>query len=154
MQPSDSVHHETIRLVSLNLRLRNRIAAVVSTNRLLCESLLGAQRSREFCRASVSDADLRRFTETPYKNCRFQNQRCIAFQKELVRNLRSRGLFPDADSGDGNCSRARRRQRAATSRAHWKRQLATYVPSAAAPQLPVVFLGATRLAGWHVDAAN
>src|SRR5437762_14113132 len=70
IQPNDSVHHDTIRLVSLNFRLRRRMAAVDSTNRLLCESLLGAQRSREFCRASVSDADLRRFTETPYKNCR------------------------------------------------------------------------------------
>src|SRR5436309_13962457 len=31
MQPNDSVHHDTIRLVSLSLRLRNRMAAVVST---------------------------------------------------------------------------------------------------------------------------
>src|ERR1043166_6710921 len=29
MQPSDSVHHDTIRLVSLNFRLRRRIAAVL-----------------------------------------------------------------------------------------------------------------------------
>jgi hypothetical protein len=42
MQPSNSVHHETIRLVSLNFRLRNRMAAVLSTRRLLCETLLGA----------------------------------------------------------------------------------------------------------------
>src|SRR2546430_17278195 len=34
MQPSDSVHHETIRLVSLKLRLRKRIAAVLCTNHL------------------------------------------------------------------------------------------------------------------------
>jgi len=31
MQPSDSVHHETIRLVSLNFRLRKRMALVLST---------------------------------------------------------------------------------------------------------------------------
>ena len=31
MQPRDSVHHETIRLVSLNFRLRKRIAVVLST---------------------------------------------------------------------------------------------------------------------------
>jgi len=31
MQPSDSVHHETIRLVSLKVRLRSKIAAVDST---------------------------------------------------------------------------------------------------------------------------
>src|SRR6266404_5704665 len=31
MQPRDSVHHETIRLVSLNFRLRKRIAAVLCT---------------------------------------------------------------------------------------------------------------------------
>src|SRR6266487_3696677 len=30
MQPSESVHHDTIRLVSLNFRLRKRIAAVLS----------------------------------------------------------------------------------------------------------------------------
>src|SRR5436189_1168919 len=30
MQPRDSVHHETIRLVSLNFRLRKRMAAVLS----------------------------------------------------------------------------------------------------------------------------
>src|SRR6478752_6286337 len=30
MQPNDSVHHETIRLVSLSLRFRRRMAAVVS----------------------------------------------------------------------------------------------------------------------------
>src|SRR5437899_4441415 len=30
MQPRDSVHHETIRLVSLNLRLRKRMATVLS----------------------------------------------------------------------------------------------------------------------------
>src|SRR6266480_1487943 len=34
MQPSDSVHHATIRLVSLNFRLRRRIAAVVCTRQL------------------------------------------------------------------------------------------------------------------------
>src|SRR2546430_15276257 len=34
MQPSDSVHHETIRLVSLKLRLRKRIAEVLCTNHL------------------------------------------------------------------------------------------------------------------------
>src|SRR4051812_41051204 len=32
MQPNDSVHHETIRLVSLSFRFRNRIAFVVSTS--------------------------------------------------------------------------------------------------------------------------
>src|SRR5882724_5810631 len=42
MHPSDSVHHETIRLVSLKVRLRKRMAAVVSTRTLLCETLLGA----------------------------------------------------------------------------------------------------------------
>jgi hypothetical protein len=31
IHPHDSVHHETIRLVSLNFRLRNRMAAVIST---------------------------------------------------------------------------------------------------------------------------
>src|SRR5213080_2335658 len=31
MQPRDSVHHETIRLVSLNFRLRKRMAVVLST---------------------------------------------------------------------------------------------------------------------------
>jgi len=31
MQPNDSVHHETIRLVSLNFRLRRRIASVVAS---------------------------------------------------------------------------------------------------------------------------
>src|SRR5881397_2315889 len=31
MQPNDSVHHETIRLVSLSLRLRKRMAAVIAT---------------------------------------------------------------------------------------------------------------------------
>src|SRR6059058_3479808 len=30
MQPRDSVHHETIRLVSLNFRLRKRMATVLS----------------------------------------------------------------------------------------------------------------------------
>src|SRR5947199_5851396 len=35
MQPNDSVHHETIRLVSLNLRFRNRMAAVVSISATL-----------------------------------------------------------------------------------------------------------------------
>src|SRR5687768_18339330 len=30
MQPNDSVHHETIRLVSLSLRLRSRMAVVLS----------------------------------------------------------------------------------------------------------------------------
>ena len=60
----------------------------------------------------------------------------------------------DADSEHGNCARARRRQRAATSHARWWRYLATYVSRAAASQLSAVFLGAARLARWHVDAAN
>jgi hypothetical protein len=34
IQPNDSVHHETIRLVSLNLRLRRRIAAVFSIRQI------------------------------------------------------------------------------------------------------------------------
>ena len=34
MQPNDSVHHETIRLVSLKLRLRNRMALVLSTQKV------------------------------------------------------------------------------------------------------------------------
>src|SRR5207245_9997312 len=33
-QPCDAVHHETIRLVSLKLRLRKRIAEVLCTNHL------------------------------------------------------------------------------------------------------------------------
>ncbi len=33
IQPNDSVHHEMIRLVSLNFRFRNRIATVVSTSK-------------------------------------------------------------------------------------------------------------------------
>jgi len=31
MQPNDSEHHDTIKLVSLNLRFRRRIASVLST---------------------------------------------------------------------------------------------------------------------------
>jgi hypothetical protein len=33
IQPNDSVHHEMIKLVSLNFRFRNRIATVVSTSK-------------------------------------------------------------------------------------------------------------------------
>ena len=39
-------------------------------------------------------------------------------QKHPVRNVRSRGLFSDAGKDYGNCTRTRRRQRAATSHAH------------------------------------
>src|SRR6266536_4889901 len=39
MQPSDSVHQETIRLVSLNFLLRNRIAAVLCTFNLSTRSI-------------------------------------------------------------------------------------------------------------------
>src|SRR5437773_3832727 len=42
IQPNDSVHHETIRLVSLNFRLRSRMAGVLSTKKVLCNSLFGA----------------------------------------------------------------------------------------------------------------
>jgi hypothetical protein len=34
MQPRDAVHQEIIRLVSLNFRLRKRMAAVESTDRI------------------------------------------------------------------------------------------------------------------------
>jgi hypothetical protein len=36
-----------------------------------------------------------------------------------VRNLKSRGLFSDADKNYGNGARTRRRQWAATSRTRW-----------------------------------
>src|SRR4029453_3376480 len=42
----------------------------------------------------------------------------------------------------------------ATPRARWQRDLAPYVPRATASQLSAVFLGATRLARWNLDAAN
>ncbi len=77
-----------------------------------------------------------------------------ALQKHLVRNLKSRGLFSDADKNNGNRARTRRRQRATTSRARWWRDLAAYVPRTTASQLSTLFLGPTRLADWHVDAAN
>ena len=35
MQPNDSVHHEMMRLVSLSLRFRSRMAVVLSTVALL-----------------------------------------------------------------------------------------------------------------------
>jgi hypothetical protein len=41
-QPNDSVHHETMRLVSLNFRLRRRMAAVLSTDDLMEISLVFA----------------------------------------------------------------------------------------------------------------
>ena len=53
-----------------------------------------------------------------------------------------------------NCARTRRRQRTATSRARWQCNLAAYISRATASQLSAVFLGETRLARWHVDAAN
>src|SRR5882762_2903044 len=77
-----------------------------------------------------------------------------ALQKHLVRNLTRRGLFSDAGKNHGNRAGARGRQRTATPRARWQRDLAAYVPRATASQLSAVFLGATRLADWHVDAAN
>ncbi len=43
----------------------------------------------------------------------------VALQKHLVRNLKSRGLFSDADKNYGNRARTGRRQRAATARARW-----------------------------------
>jgi len=43
----------------------------------------------------------------------------IAVEKRLVRNLKSRGLFPDADKNYGNRARTRRRQWAVASRACW-----------------------------------
>jgi hypothetical protein len=42
-----------------------------------------------------------------------------ALQKHLVRNLKSRGLFSNADKNYGNRARTGRRQRAGTSRARW-----------------------------------
>ena len=75
-------------------------------------------------------------------------------RKHLVRNVKSRGLFSDADKNNGNRARTRRRQRATTSRARWRRDLAAYVPGTTASQLSTVFLGATGLAHWDMDAAN
>src|SRR3989442_883475 len=51
MQPNDSVHHETIKLVSLNLRLRKRMAGVLSTTAKLarpggCRGVCGHSRRR------------------------------------------------------------------------------------------------------------
>src|SRR4029077_2025899 len=63
-------------------------------------------------------------------------------------------MMTDADKNHGNRARTRRRQRAATSRARWWRDLAAYIPRATASQLSTLLLWATRLAHWHVDAAN
>ena len=40
-------------------------------------------------------------------------------QKQLVRSLKSRGLFSYADKNYGNRARTGRRQRPATARARW-----------------------------------
>src|SRR3954462_1811142 len=45
MQPNDSVHQETIRLVSLSLRLRSKMAAVLSISRnLRCDKITASNR--------------------------------------------------------------------------------------------------------------
>ena len=38
MQPNDSVHHDTIKLVSLNFRLRKRMAEVLCTSKCYSNS--------------------------------------------------------------------------------------------------------------------
>src|SRR5437899_1917444 len=109
MQPSDSVHHETIRLVSLSFRLRNKMAAVVSNSKIIeCHS----ERSEESLiisparrKTRARDVSLRSHDRVGYDM--LSARASIAPQKRLVRNLRRRGLFPDADEDYRNRARAR-----------------------------------------------
>src|SRR4029453_8275125 len=103
-----------------------RMAAVVSTRRLLCETLLGAMGAS--CEWNAKAMRTR-----------------IALQKQFVRNLRRRGLFSDADEDYRNSTRTGRHQRPTAPHASGRRHLAAYIPSAAASQLSALFLGAVCL---------
>jgi len=86
MQPSDSVHHETIRLVSLSFRLRNKMAAVVSTDKLLARISAHASEADNPVCLMQGEA----ISRSPQRRTR--DRRSL-----LLRNVRTRGLFPDAD---------------------------------------------------------
>jgi hypothetical protein len=76
MQPSDSVHQETIRLVSLKVRLRKRMAAVLSTTaKLAHRGYCSAARGYKIERSAVYDVQCtlfnvkRRFLDS-FAQCR------------------------------------------------------------------------------------
>src|SRR5919106_819377 len=78
----------------------------------------------------------------------------MVMRKHFVRNLRRRGLFPDANEEHRHRASARRYQWPAAPHSSGRSQLASHISRAAASQLSALFLGPARLAHWHVDATD